>query len=291
MLRSLVPVLGLCLLALGAASSVSAQDGQQRVVLSDGSVIVGVVRDADADPVVVVGTNGVEQRIPRHRIVDITGLYAGRFTRLDPNNTRLFLTPNGRTLGRGSGRFSTYTIFPSVAYGLTDRIDVSVGAAIPAIDGNTVVTALNLNAKVQLAQIGQGGGLAIGGNAVVPISSEADLVPGIAGTFYGVATLGSDTRAVTLGAGGFYGTNFEDAEIADGLGLVLGYEQQLSSSVKFISENLILVSDGSAGILTAGVRFFGDKLAADVSAVAIAVDNEFVLVPIPYVGLAYNFGR
>ena len=271
---------------------VVAQDAPatRRVVLTDGSVLIGTIVDEQADPLVVVSANGIEQRIARDRVAEITPLYAGRFTRLDPNRTRLFLAPTGRTLGRGSGRFSAYTIIPSVAYGVTDRIDLSAGMAIPAASSEGFATAINVNGKIQLLPIGDGGGLAIGTNAVIPISSE-DFAPGVAGTFYAVATVGSETSAATFGAAGFYGTDFEDFAVGEGAAFLFGYEHQLSSSVKFITEDYLLVSGQAAGLISGGVRFFSDRLAADIAAVAAVGDGGFFISPIPYVGFAYNFGR
>ena len=273
----------------------SAQDAptteQRRVLLTDGTVFIGTVVDEAADPLVVVTDNGVEQRIPRARVAEVAPLYAGRFTRLDPNRTRLFLAPTGRTLGRGAGRFSTYTFLPSVAFGVTDRLDLSGGASIPAVSSEGFAMAVNGNAKLQLARIGEGGGVALGTNVVVPLSS-GEGVPGLAGTAYGVATIGSETSAFTVGAAGFYGTDFEDVAVGEGVALLVGYERQLSSSVKLLTEDYLFVGDGvEAGVLSAGVRFFGDRLAADLAVLALVTGEEFLVSPFPYVGFAYNFGR
>ena len=125
-------------------------------MLTDGTVLIGIIADENADPLVILTANAIEQRIPRDRVAEITPLYAGRFTRLDPNRTRLFLAPTGCSLGRGNGRFSAYAIIPSVAYGATDRIDVSAGVAIPLVSSDYFATAINMHAKVQLVKIGDG---------------------------------------------------------------------------------------------------------------------------------------
>ena len=282
----------LVLFLFAVAAPLSAQDApeQRRVVLTDGTVLIGIIVDENADPLVIVTANGIEQHIPRDRVAEITPLYAGRFTRLDPNRTRLFLAPTGRSLGRGTGRFSAYAIIPSVAYGVTDRIDVSAGVMIPLVADDEFATAISMNAKAQLVRIGEGGGIALGVNAVIPIGGEVNST-GVFGTFYAVATLGSETSAATLGAFGFYGTDLEDFAVGEGAAFLLGFEQQISSSVKIITENYILVSEETGGLISAGVRFFGDRLAADIAVVAVVTGDEFFLSPIPYVGFAYNFGR
>ena len=83
-------------------------DGElRRVVLIDGTVIVGTVVDESADPVVVVTEAGVEQRVPRAQVELVAPLIEGRFFRIDPTRTRLVLTPTGRTLGAGRTRVGT----------------------------------------------------------------------------------------------------------------------------------------------------------------------------------------
>jgi len=292
MTNALRALLALCVLLLAAPAAHAQAAGdppQRRVVLVDGTVIVGTVDDEGADPLVIRTASGVEQRVARAQVREVTGLLAGRFTRLDPARTRLYLAPTARTLGRGDGRFSAYYLFPSAAFGVSDRVDMSVGASVPAIssDGDFVM-ALNLNLKGQLVRF-EGGAAAVGGSAIIPITSF-DGFSAVAGTVYGVATLGSDVRAVTLGVFGLYGTDFEDASFADGALLLMGLESQVSNSVKLISENYLAVGyGGSAGVLTGGVRFFGDRLAADVAAALVVTEGGFQTIPIPYLGLSYTW--
>lgn len=261
----------------------------RRVVLVDGTVIVGVVEDEAADPLVIRTAAGVEQRVPRSRVRAVTPLLAGRFSRLDPARTRLFLAPTARTLGSGAGRFSAYYLFPSVAYGIGERLDVSAGATVPAVSSEGVALALNLNAKGQVARFA-GGAAALGGSLLVPfVSTEG--VPGVGGTAYGVVTLGSDVRALHLGLYGVYGTDFEELRVGEGVALLLGLESQVSNTVKLITENYLVAGRRTtAGVLTGGARFFGDRLAADVAAALFIGGGDFLLVPVPYLGLSYTFG-
>ena len=266
----------------------------KRVILVDGTVITGTVVDESADPVVVIGENGVEQRIPRARVAEITDLLQGRFTRYDPARTRLFFSPTARSLGSGVKRFSAYYLFPSLAVGIHDRVDLSAGATIPFVSSDSeAFILLNGNGKVTLTQ-SDGLATAVGGSVLVPLASGED-IPGIGGTFYGLVTIGSEASAVTLGAYGFYVTDFGDiSEVGNGTALLVGLEKQLSDRFKLVSENYLFIAldeevDGTAyGSLT-GVRFFGDKLAADIAVALGGADGEFATVPIPYLGLSYTF--
>lgn len=284
-MRFALPLLALLLLA----STAHAQDAElRRVVLVDGTVLVGTIADEEADPLVVVTRDGIEQRVDRARVREITGLIAGRFTRLDPSRSRLFISPTGRTLGRGNKRFSAYYIFPSLAVGVADRVDVSVGGTVPLITSEGAGFALNLNAKGQLLPL-DNGGVAVGTSALIPISTE-DGIPGLLGTVYAVGTFGSATTGVTVGVSGAYVTDLEDAEFGNGVAVILGVDHQLSDSFKLISENFLFVNEGeNVALLSGGVRIFGDQLAGDAAVAVIAFDGEFATIPVPYLGVSYTF--
>ena len=296
-------------LLLAFSPSANAQESLRRVVLVDGTVIVGTIADESADPIVVASPNGIEQRIPQSRIAEITDLLEGRFTRYDPARTRLFFSPTARSLDAGTRRFSAYYIFPSIALGLTDRVDVSLGSTIPFLSSGGSFIAINGNLKATFVQ-SDGFAAAVGGSATIPFASGAE-TSGVGGTIYGLTTIGSEASAVTLGAYGFYAFEFgggiED-NLANGTALLVGLEKQISDRFKLVSENYIVLAFGDEidfdpqtgqsttsgttdvafGTLT-GVRFFGDKLAADIAVAVIAYEEEFGTVPIPYLGLSYTF--
>ena len=296
MTRLSLALAALLLLALGLAPAVHAQESMtpRRVVLVDGTVLVGSIVDETADPIVLINSNGVEQRIPRDRVLEITDLLDGRFTRYDPARTRLFFSPTARPLGAGNKRFSAYYVFPSLAYGVTNRVDVSAGATIPFVStaSESLFVLLNGNVKATLTE-SDGFSTAVGGSVLVPLATGED-IPGVGGTFYGLATIGGDAGAVTLGAFGVYATDFADAEIGNGAAILIGLEKQLSDRFKLVSENYLILpfgdtADGTAFGSLSGVRFFGDRLAADIAVAVGAADGEISSVPIPYLGLSYTF--
>ena len=142
----------LLLLLASTAQAQSASD-QRRVVLVDGTTLVGFVEDESADPVVVRMRDGIEQRIPRARVAEIVPLAGGRFARVDPTRTRTILSPTGRTLGAGAKRVGTFLyVVPSVSAGVTDRVDLS-GTAVVAFGGEAFVLPV-LGAKVGLVDTG-----------------------------------------------------------------------------------------------------------------------------------------
>ena len=280
-----------------AAPAARAQDAPadtaktRRVTLRDGRTLVGRIAGETAEGVTVVDASGVRTTVPRDQIRRVSAPVTSRFARQDPNYTRLYFAPTARTLGQRSGRVTTYFfVMPSVAYGITDRVDVS-GAAILPFDGATFVTA---NVKAGLVQTSRLS-LAVGASAGVPFGADVDGTP-VGGTFYGLATFGASEGAVTLGAFGVYGGGFEDEfEVGSGGAILLGAERQISNSVKLISENFLLFASGedfgSATGHALGLRFFGDRIAADLALLAGQAGGDVEVLPVPYVSFAYNFGR
>lgn len=226
--------------------------------------------------------------------------------RLDPNGTRLFLSPTARTMPKGQGRFSDYMVFfPSVAYGFTDWLDASLGVSILP-GSSTQIATFNLKAQVYDSETVD---LAVGNLFGTPIGEGTG--DGFGGTAYGLATFGDARRAVTLGAYVAYAgidasstfceddvcdteDNFDFA-VAEGVVLMLGGELQVSNSVKLMTENYVGFGDGeTGGIVSGGIRFFGDQLAVDLAFFRpfdSSSDDLDGFPFVPYVGFAYNFGR
>ena len=126
-----------------------------------------------------------------------------------------------------------------------------------------------------------------------------------AGLAYGVATVGSDDNAWTVGAGWAYSRYYENeygpscltvpyqpceptrvAQMEGSPVLMVGGERRISRRGKFISENYVF--DGG-GIASFGVRFLGERLSADLGlAIPLGVD-QFIAVPV--VNFVWTFGR
>lgn len=273
------------------ATAAQAQDARRRIVLTDGAVIVGVVQDETADPVVVFTEGGVEQRVPRARIDRIEALPGnGRFTRVDPTRTRLVFSPTGRTMGRaGQVRLGVLSVvIPNVTYAVSDRVDLG-GAGVIAI-GSGGAGVLVPGAKVQVLAT-DGAAIALGVSAVIPITSDSDANGAFIASPYLAATFGDETRAVTLGVAGFFGGDVStgDFEAANGVLLSGGGELQVSNSVKLLGEVIVPVGEGSSAvILLPGVRFFGDRFSADLFGFVGSAEGE-VAGFAPLASFTYNF--
>jgi hypothetical protein len=169
----------------------------QELVLKDGSRAFGRLEKIDGDRLTfrtasdaVIGfevKEVVSLRIVQGRIVN------GRFLDADPNVSRLFFAPTGRSLEKGEGYFGIYEMFlPFVQVGLTDRI--SIGGGTPLYFGGDGDRPIWFTPKVQLLARPRTR-LAVG------VLHFTNLDNGNLGIAYGVVTQGTGDAAVTVGVG------------------------------------------------------------------------------------------
>lgn len=250
----------------------AARDSLYEIRLTDGSVLYGRIADDGADEVVVVTQAGATVRLLRGQISSMTPMegrvVAGRVWPKDPNATRLFFGPTARAVGAGEGYLGVYElVFPFLTFGVTDRFSISGGTPIiPDIIGEVWYLAPKLTLVETETMAAAAGVLAAG--------ADGDLV----GIAYGVGTWGGPDRSVTAGVGfGFSGDEFSNQPVA-----MIGGELRAGPSTKFITENYF--APGEDGIITsAGIRFFGERLSADLGiATDLDIDGFFPLVNFVY---------
>ena len=189
----------------------------------------------------------------------------------DPNPTRLFFAPTGRSLTKGEAYFGVYEVLlPFVQYGITDRI--SIGGGTPFVFGTGSGQPFWVTPKVQVVKT-RSTAASVG---VLQFVNMGDLNAGIA---YGVVTQGSTDAAVTFGAGYAYAS--EDVSRAGEPVVMLGAEKRLSKRLKFVTENYWF---SGIGLASGGLRFMGDRLSADIGLVSpLGSDGVYVLPMINFV--------
>lgn len=249
-----------------------------KITLTDGSEFVGQIEE-ERDSLISFRTNaGVSINLNKSLIVEtkvIHGTLTGtEFLRNDPNQTRLFFSPTGKTLAEGKGYFSDYMIFfPFVAYGVTDYITLAGGMTL--IPGATSQL-FYIAPKVRLINKDN---LTISTGVLYVQIKEYNV-----GVTYGVCTYGNQKFAVTGGLGwGFAKGEFSSSPLA-----LLGFELRVSKYVKIISENWIPPETDIIAMMF-GIRFFGENLAADFAMVRATTSDWSGFPFIPWVGFAYNF--
>lgn len=248
-----------------------------RLTLQDGSEVIGYIIDERDSLIVFRTVSGIRMEINTGLISEnelIEGeISDGEFVRYDPNRTRLLFGPTARTLKQGKGYFSTYEIFfPSLAFGVTDFITLSGGfSLVPGVSEQVIY--LGTKARFIESEV-----VTLGGGFIYAHVEDSDFA-----TAYGVVSIGSQRAALTVGLG----WGFIDWEFSGTPALMIGGEVQLSNSIKLVTENWLPPNTDFA-IISLGIRFFGDNLAADIGLVTYTdVGDGFPFLP--WLGFVYNF--
>ena len=254
------------------AIAVPAEGVTQQLELKDGTRAIGRVELVNGDRFTFRTVSGVAMEVERsmvQAIGPITGrVVHGELWPSDPNPTRLFFAPTGRSLKRGESYFGVYEILlPFVQYGITDRI--SIGGGTPLIFGSNDLP-FWVTPKVQIYKA-RSTEVSLG---VLHFFNVGDYNLGIA---YGVVTAGSADSAVTVGAGYAYERSGEDGDDGGSPLLMVGGERRVSRRIKLVTENYVF-NDG--GLVSGGVRFLGERLSVDLGLVSPIGVGEFVAVPI-----------
>lgn len=316
-MRTALAVVLLALLAAALPASAQPADAGPivRIELTDGTVLVGTIEGEDAAEVVLRTTGGATVTVAteqiRRRSAFEGRIQDGRVMRDDPNRSRLFFAPTARALGDGRGYFAAYEVFfPFVAYGVGDA---TLAGGVSLVPGSPVQIAYA--APKYTFYETEGAAVAVGGIINTPINfgRDDDIDFGAFGLLFGLGTLGSARQSVTGGVGFGFSLGGGDATLSGHPVIMLGGEHQISGSVKLISENYVityregghLTCNPTTGACTTtpggldsiilfsgGVRFFGERLAADFalfSSPELIGEGGFPFIP--WIGFSYNFGR
>jgi hypothetical protein len=253
-----------------------------KLTLTDGSELIGTVVGEDSVSIFFKTVGHIPMTIPRNQVRTIEQLsgqiIGGAYVRPDPNQTRLLFAPTARPLKSGQGYFSAYQIFfPFLAFGIADFLTLAGGMSlIPGTEGQLLYIAPKVT-PIQSGNLSAAAG-------VLYITATSGGTDGV-GIIYGVGTYGTQNSSLTGGLGwGFYGDDIADKPI-----LMVGGELRASNSVKFITENWI-PPDADIALLSIGIRFFGESLAADIGLIYPAGSEISGFPFIPWLGFAYNFG-
>jgi hypothetical protein len=256
-------------------------DSLYSIRLTDGSMLYGRIVEEAGATLTVLTQAGVTVRLERRQIESMTPVGAhlvrGRVLPGDPNHTRLFFGPTARSVGAGKGYLGVYEVFfPFLTYGITDNLSISGGT--PIIPG-AVGELWYFAPKLTLVQTDE---LAVAAG-VLALAADGET----AGIVYGVGTFGDSDKAITAGAG----WGFSDGDLQNQAVLMVGGEMRTGPGTKLISENYLIPGfDGADGsILSGGIRFFGERLSADLGVAISPRDCESDLCWFPLVNFVYSF--
>ncbi len=264
-------------------------DQLMEIRLADGSTLYGRVVEADAESVVVVTESGARVEVERATVVSARPaggvVRDGSLWPADDADYRLFAGPTGRTLPGGTGSIGVIEVFfPYVAYGITDRIQVAAGTTVaPGI----MAEVLWIEPRIGLIS-GPRANVSAG---VVAFLARSQLDEGSVGALHLTGTFGGERAAVNAGLAWPFLVDEHKSAIVDPL-LTLGGEIRVARRVKLMAESYVLLGDDSGyGLLSGGVRIFGDRLSADVGLAGLAGDDSGCCLPIVSFGWAFGGGR
>jgi hypothetical protein len=241
----------------------------QELELNDGSSVIGRVESIGDGRFVFRTISNIEMTVEVATVRSLTTVNGrivnGEFWREDPNPTRLFFAPTGRSLKKGEAYFGVYeVIMPFVQVGVTDRF--SIGGGTPLIFGD-FTHPFWVTPKLQIVNSGRT-------EASVGVLHFFNIDHANVGIAYGVITQGSADSAFTIGGGYAYARG--DDHDGGAPVLMVGGEHRVSKRIKLVTENYVF--DGG-GLASGGLRLFGEKLSADFGLVSPLDGDGFYLFP------------
>jgi hypothetical protein len=274
---------------------------QVTIHLKDGSILIGVILREDQTSLAVRTGAGLEITVPRASVERVeAGARASGRALSDPNYSRLLFSPTGRPLRKGEGYFSDhYVVFPGVAYGITNHF--SVGAGVSVVPGIGLDEQLFYVAPRVAGQVGSQFAVSAGFLWARGGDEAANL-----GLGFAVATHGAPEKSATLGLGiartvedeyhselvGGRWTSVTRREVSHTPIVMFGGEARLSRRTALVSESWLILRDDfrwSEQPFGLGVRFFGERLSADVGVILVGevLKEGF---PVPWLSVSYSFG-
>jgi hypothetical protein len=257
--------------------------------LHDGSVIIGKLIAETNDSVTFQMTGG-RIVVARANITDVRTIAPrsvrnGEYWVPDPNDTRLFFAPTGRMLAKGEGYFSdTYLLLLNFVGGVTSRFTMGGGFSIIPSD-NPQNNILYITPKFGVLQ-SERLNIAVGGVAALAGFERIEKGLRNFGILYGVGTVGSPDASVSFGTGLAYTGN----GLARSPVYMLGGSVRAGRRASLITENYLFPSAKDHGLVTYGVRFFGEKLSVDLAfGNLVGSESTFIFPGIPYVAVAVKF--
>lgn len=249
------------------------------ITLNDGSEIFGKILSETETEIIFLSNANIEMKIKRESISEIKEFgYSDdkiSFYREDRNDSRLFIGPTARSPKRGDISFSIYEIFfPFLTVGVTENFSLSGGfSLLPSVPIEKQI--FYISPKLTVVEEKS---LAISfGTSFFAFEANSF------GFIYGVSTIGKKQIALTWGLA----KGFSKKEFSEDVVMIVGFDLQVSNSVKIISENWVFINYGTFGSF--GVRFFGKNLSGDFGLMTVFAKDSNASPLIPWIGFSYNF--
>ncbi len=202
----------------------------------------------------------------------------------NPQSTRYFFSPNGYGLKKGEGYYQNiWVLMNSFAVGINDYISVG-GGLVPLFLFGGAPTPVWITAKVSVPVTKDKFNVGAGILAATALGESSGRI----GIFYGIATLGSRDKNVSLGIGyGFSGGSVSNTPILNLNGML-----RVGARSYLLSENYFF-TDGSsgAGIIMIGGRQIIKNAGLDYGLMMPVGTGVGSFVAAPWLGIRFRLGR
>lgn len=250
-----------------------------------------------------------KSKISRIEVVSDESVKGSQYWFENPNSTRYFVGPSAFNLKKGEGYYqNNYIFLNSVNVGITKNISMGAGFELLSTFGiNTGGPIFYVTPKVGFKaakNLHVGGGVLYASIPVYTYNSSTKKRSGL-GAGFGVITLGDKDNNFTLGGGyGFSNNEWSKRPMITASGMVrIGRKSSLVTENWFYPQKeyaysnngqgfqtTVAVSYKYRGLVSYGVRFFGESMSVDLGFINNREISEFILVGIPYIDFVVKFG-
>jgi len=253
-----------------------------------GLTYVGTIIERNDKEIILLTEGKTKVHIPIETIQDIRSIpsshfHDGEYWFPNPNETRYLYAPSAFNLKKGEGYYqNTYLFINSFNYGFTDNFSFGVGFEFLSTFGSfggDFNPIFFLTPKYSM-QVSENFRVGIG----VLFGNVSNLVGGF-GVGYGLATYGNPEHNATLGLGfGFFDGDFSTDPVITISGMT-----RISRRISLVTENWFFPADVYRGILTYGIRFFGESMSVDLALINNSDIATAFPIGIPYIDFVVKF--
>jgi hypothetical protein len=257
----------------------------------DDNTYVGIIREQNPEKVVLETRNLGTITLLRSNIRRIQSLRPeqirnGEIWYDSPHATRYLFGPNGYSLKRGEGYYQNVWIwFNQISFGVTDRF--TLGFGMVPLFFFSAPTPVWITPKYSIPIKEGKVNLGVGALLATILSSNDNGGGNSFGVAYGQLTLGSRDRNVNFGLGyGYAGNSWANSPT-----LSFSTMQRVNKKLAFVSENYLFdTGDDNIGLISAGFRFLGRRIAID-GALVVPVEPDIEFIAIPWLGINVPIGK
>jgi hypothetical protein len=259
-----------------------------KVELVDGTVFIGTILNQDSLNI-VMRTASIPRieisiaQIKSLELVDKSSIRNGKYWFPNPHATRYLYAPSAINLQRGEGYYqNTWLILNSFNVGVTDNFSIGGGLElISTFAERNPIFFVTPKVGFKLAEKFHAGG----GVLFASIPSFGSSNRSYLGTTFVSGTYGSKDRNITSSLG----WGFVEGELSRRPIITLSAMTRVSRRTALVSENWFIPIDGYYGLLSYGVRFFGEKIAVDLAFINNRDIFQSIFIGIPYVSFTVKF--